>query len=128
MGFSMFARLMVLCVVMVMMGFLGIAEAATAILEWTDPVPTAGQGVPTGHKIYRSTDAVLCANAAAPLPLYQTISTLTTTSTDAAVPDVTGTVCYEVTAFNVGGESERSNRASKATVENPPPAPALVVR
>jgi hypothetical protein len=103
--------------------------AASLSLEWTDPVPTVAQAAPTGHKVYRSIDAVVCDNLMAGLPLYATIPTMSSTYTDTAVPAVNGKVCYEVTAFNAGGESVKSSRAGKATTINPPPAPTgLVIR
>lgn len=106
-----------------------LAEAGTAKLTWTDPAPTGGAGAPSGHNIYRATDAAVCnATASLPGPAYKAIDTMTTSFDDASVPDVNGTVCYEITAKNAGGESGRSNRVSKATTVNPPMAPVLAIQ
>lgn len=104
------------------------AQAGSATLDWVDPTLGPGQSAPTGHKIYRSTDTAVCDNASAVLPLFLTVTTLTTAYTDNTVPNVVGKVCYEVTATNAGGDSPRSNRVWKATTVNPPPPPTLVVR
>lgn len=105
------------------------AFAGTTDLTWTNPAPTGTQGVAAGNKVYRSTDTVLCDNLTALLPLYQTLPSAVSAYTDPSVPDVNGKVCYEVTAYNAGGESPRSNRVSRATTVNPPPAPTgLAIR
>lgn len=107
----------------------GAVLASTAKLTWTDPAPTGGAGAPSGHNIYRSIDAAVCsATDDLPGPAYKAIDTMTSSFDDASVPDVNGTVCYEITAKNAGGESGRSNRVSKATTVNPPMAPVLAIQ
>lgn len=106
-----------------------LAWAGTLKLTWTDPAPTGGAGAPSGHNIYRSIDAAVCsATDDLPGPAYKAIDTMTASFDDASVPDVNGTVCYEITAKNAGGESGRSNRVSKATTVNPPMAPVLAIQ
>lgn len=108
------------------------AFAGSVSLEWTNPIPTTDQGTATGNRVYRSTDTVACDNVTTPLPmLLQTLTTApaSATYTDTSVPNVNGKVCYEITAYNAGGESGRSNRVSAVTTVNPPPAPTgLVIR
>lgn len=104
--------------------------AGTAKLTWTDPTPTGNAGAPTGHNVYRSTNAAACSASNTPLPgpVYKSIDTLSTSYDDTSVPDANGTVCYEITAKNAGGESARSNRVSKTTTVNPPLAPVLAIQ
>lgn len=103
-------------------------HAGSLTLEWTDPPVSATTGPAVGHKLYRSTAAAECDNATTALPLFQTIATMSSSYVDAAVPDQNGKVCYEITAYNEGGESPRSNRAARATTVNPPKAPTLVIK
>jgi hypothetical protein len=107
----------------------GHAEAATATLTWAEPAPDATHGSPAEFDVYRSTDAVACAAVSTPLldPPLATLPATALTYVDNAVPNVNGTVCYEVQAKNAGGVA-RSNRVSKSTTVNPPFAPTLAIQ
>lgn len=99
------------------------ALALTATLTWNANT----EADLAGYRIYRATQSC---SAQGPLaPLLDSAGTpvsvgLVTTYTDSTVPSVDGEVCYEITAFDVGGlESARSNRATKVVNVNPPSPP-----
>lgn len=102
---------------------LNFVYAATATLTWNANT----ESDLAGYKIYRATQSCSAQGPLAPLldGNGQPISVgKVTTYTDTTVPNVDGEVCYEITAFDLGGlESERSNRATKILNINPPTAP-----
>lgn len=115
-------------VLLVVLGVVTPAFAGTAILTWTEAAPDATHAAAATFNIYRSIDPVVCSAAAVlPNPVLSSVAASVLTVTDAATPNVNGTVCYEIEAVNAGGVA-RSNRASKATTVNPPFAPALTVQ
>lgn len=95
----------------------------SAVLTWDSLDPVA-----TGVKVYRG--SMNCTQLGPLAPLLdatgQPVSLgVVTTYTDTTVPDVTGDVCYEITAFDAGGESLHSNRATKSVVGSTPPPPPV---
>jgi hypothetical protein len=99
----------------------------SAVLTWDTLDATA-----TGVHVFRG--SLDCDTQLGPLqPLVDSTGQpvtlgIVTTYTDNTVPDVTGNVCYELTAFNSGGESVHSVRATKqVTGSTPPPPPVPAV-
>lgn len=102
------------------------ALAGSATLTWT---PNSEADL-AGYHVYRGNG--VCAPG--PLqPLLDPAGTPVTlgkvaTYTDASVPSFDGSLCYELTAFDTGGnESVHSTRASKTVNLVPPVAPAGLV-
>ncbi len=85
-----------------------------------------------GYRVYRGTSKATCDDLTTPLPPLmatpdtQVVIGVTPTPaySDSTIPKVDGSVCYEVTAFDVAqNESPRSNRAVGSINANPPSAP-----
>lgn len=103
------------------------AWAASGVLTWT-----ANTEVDlAGYKIYRGTTVAVCAAATTPLPALVVNSVpvqvgKVTTYTDASLPAMDGTLCWEISAVDTAvppNESGHSNRVSKVVNGLPPMAP-----
>lgn len=103
------------------------ALAADAILTWNANT----ESDLSGYRVYRGNLGPDC-SAAGPLqplmagtpPAAVQVGKVTT-YTDAALPPLDGTYCWELTAFDTSGNvSGRSNRVSKAVNLVPPAAPS----
>lgn len=114
--------LLVLCIGAI--GWSGTVQAGTAVLTWDAYTPPSDFAA---FRFYRANQ-----NCTAQGPLQPLAATLTkpasgplpTSYTDATVPNIDGTVCYEMTAVDTAGnESLRSNRAAKVVNLDPPPVP-----
>jgi len=105
-----------------------LAQTHSNVLTWG--LPTTGDP-PTGYHVWRGTGttfAAACATLPAPgaaVPAgtaYATVAAPSLTYTDTAV--VAGqNSCYEVSAFNTGGESVLSNNTGGTTPSFPPGVP-----
>lgn len=101
------------------------AEAATITVAWDAPLATDPEV--TSYTLYRS-DTACALTPVAPIaakvgtvvvPLGGVVVTMAHTVTK------NGTYCFELTAVNSGGESDRSNRA-EAIVKSRPVKPGTV--
>jgi hypothetical protein len=107
------------------------AQTHNNVFSWT--AATTGDA-PTGYHVWRATGASLTAACAAlPAPgaavptgaAYATVTAPTSTYTDTAAVAGQNT-CYEVSAFNTGGESALSASASGTTPFQKPGVPTGV--
>ena len=114
-------RLLLVCVMI--LGFVGLAQAGGVSMTWTIAPPDATHGAATSFNIYSGQGTGVCSDPA--VALSQVIGTATEMKfTESGILE--GSLkCYEVTGVNAGGESPHSNRVIKAVPVNPPPAPVL---
>jgi endoglucanase len=111
-----------LLLILVLMGFVEYANAASATLTWNANT----ESDLAGYKVYRGNGSC-SVGPLAPLTvngIQVTVASPATTYVDNTVPVFDGDLCYEITAFDTSGnESARSNRATKTVNLVPPTAP-----
>jgi len=114
--------LIVSVLVMCLIPMVSHAQAASGVLTWTQNVETDL----AGYKIYRSNQSCTASGPLAPLVVGGIAVQVgkVGTYTDANLPAMDGTMCWEITAFDLSGnESLRSNRVSKVLNTLPPVPP-----
>ena len=107
------ARLTVLLTILLMV-FTSLAHAATA--NWDAVVDPELQG----YRLYIASGSCVYPGEFSPLVTYGLV-----TSGDVPAPQVNGTYCYRLTAFNSGGESGPSNTVEWTYVTPPPQCPSV---
>lgn len=104
-----FAWLLLVMVLIGTAGIAGVLLAASVDLAW-NPTPETPSASVQGYKLYRG--SLPCTDQG-PLPFLRDVGKVTS-YLDTTVPDTWRDACYEITAYNIKGESPRSERAGKS--------------